>query len=135
MATRTLGPGSLKIGLVASPREFATDLTKTELTPDTSSDDDVDLLDGSIESGEDTTKWALSGTLLQDYELDSLELYCFDHQGEEMPFVFTPNNEGAVSWSGMVKIRPVKVGGDVKKKNSSDFEFPVIGTPTHSPRV
>lgn len=135
MATRTLGPGSLKIGETASAREWAANLTKTELTPDTSADDDVPMLDGSNMSGEEVTSWKLGGSLQQDYEFDSLEKFCFDNMGKELPFVFTPNNEGGIDWSGVVRIRPVKIGGEVKKRNASDFEFPVIGQPTPAENV
>lgn len=130
MATRTLGPGSLKIGETATAREWAGNLTKTELTPNTSADDDVPMLDGSNMSGEEVTTWTLGGSLQQDYDFDSLEVFCFQNKGKELPFVFTPNNEGGTDWSGIVRIRPVKVGGEVKKKNASDFEFPVVGDPT-----
>lgn len=126
---RTLGPGSLKIGETGSEKEFATDLSKTALTPSTDSEDDVPMLDGSNMSGEDTTTWALSGTMYQNYDFDSLEKWCFDHRGEELPFVFVPNNAGGIDWSGVIKIRPITVGGDVKKKNTSDFEFPLVGEP------
>ena len=130
MASRTLGPGSLKIGPTGSPIEWAGNLTKTELTPTTNAEDDVPLLDGSNLSGEETTTWTLGGALQQDYEFDSLEKFCFDNAGKELPFAFTPSKTGSIDWSGIVKIRPVKIGGDVKKRNASDFEFPVIGRPT-----
>lgn len=130
MATRTLGPGSLKIGETATAREWAGNLTKTELTPSTSADDDVPMLDGSNMSGEEVTTWTLGGSLQQDYDFDSLEVFCFQNKGQELPFVFTPSNAGGTDWSGTVRIRPVKIGGEVKKKNASDFEFPLVGDPT-----
>lgn len=131
MATRTLGPGSLKIGETASAREFAANLTNCRITSDTSSEDPTAMLDGSEMDGEDTYTFALAGKIQQDYDFDSLELYCFTNRGELLPFVFTPANEGGTDWSGIVKIRPVsEVGGDVKKRNTTDFEFPIIGAPT-----
>lgn len=130
MATRTLGPGSLKIGETGSEREFAADLSKCTLTPSSSSEDPVPMLDGSNMTGEDTDTWELGGTLYQSYDFGSLEKWCFDNRGEELPFVFTPSNEGGIDWSGIVKIRPVTIGGDVKKKNTSDFTFPLTGDPT-----
>ena len=133
MATKSqvLGPGSLKIGETATALEFAAQLTKCALEVSTDSEDDIPTLDGGTLAGEDTDKFSVTGTLLQDYELASLELYCFDNKGETLPFVFTPTNESGVQWSGNLKIRPVNVGGDVKKRNTSDFSFPVIGDPTH----
>jgi hypothetical protein len=126
-----LGPGHLKVGETGSPREFATQLTKCALNTDTKSDDPIDVLSGDQIAGEDTYTFTISGTLVQDYDLDSLELYCFENRGQEVPFVFVPSNAGEVQWSGTVKIRPVgTIGGDVKKKNTSDFEFTIVGDPT-----
>jgi hypothetical protein len=129
--SRPLGPGSLKIGETGTAKEWAGQLTKCALTPSTDTEDNIDVLSGETLTGDDTTTYTLDGTLLQDYELDSLELFCFDNRGKYMPFVYTPNNDGAVEWSGSVRIRPVAVGGDVKKRNTSDFSFPIQGDPTH----
>ena len=128
----TLGPGHLNIGLTGSPREFAAQLSKCAINTDTKTDDPIDVLSGEQVAGEDTYASTLAGTINQDYDLDSLEIFCFDNRGREMPFVFIPSNEGEVQWSGTVKIRPVgSIGGDVKKKNTSDFEFTIVGDPTH----
>lgn len=128
--SKQLGPGSLKIGETATPREFAAQLTKTALTPNVDFDDDIPTLDGGVAPGDATETWELSGTLLQDYDLDSLEDYCFEHKLTQLPFVFTPNSSASRSYSGVVTIVPITVGGDVKKRNTSDFTFPVVGSPT-----
>ncbi|MDJ1115344.1 hypothetical protein [Microbacterium dauci] len=128
--TRTLGPGSLKIGETGSEREWAGHLTKTALVPSTSSDDPVAVLDGTEVAGEDTTTWALTGTILDNFEFDSLQNFAIANAGKEMPFVWTPNNDGGTDYSGTVRIRPIGIGGDVKKKNTNDLEFPLIGAPT-----
>ena len=125
----TLGPGSLKLGETATAQEFAAQLTAAALTPTVEADDDIDTLDGGVLSGEDTETWAMSGTLLQDYELDSLEDWCFANKSLVVPFVFTPSTRGSRTYSGMCKVRPITVGGDVKTRNTSDFDFPVIGIP------
>lgn len=126
----TLGPGSLKFGETGEQREIAAQLTKTLLSPNTSSDDDVPVLSGEIVEGEDTTTWELSGTVHQDFDIESFEDWCFANRGEKVPFVFTPSNAHARIWTGIVKVRPIAIGGDVKKKNTSDFTFPVINEPT-----
>lgn len=130
MATRTLGPGSLKIGETASAREWAGDLTKTSLTPSTSSEDPMPLLDGNNLDGEDTTTWELGGTLVDNWDFDSLQNFCITNAGRILPFLWTPNNEGGSDYSGLLKIRPIALGGDVKKKNTNDFAFPLTGAPT-----
>lgn len=136
MATRTLGPGSLKIGETASAREFAMNLTNCRITSNTSSEDPTPMLDGSEMDGEDTYTFALAGSIQQDYDFDSLERYCFENRGRLIPFLFTPANAGGIDWSGTIKIRPVaEMGGDVKRRNTTDFEFPISGAPTPGERV
>jgi hypothetical protein len=129
--SRALGPGHLKIGETGTAREFAAQLTKCSLTSDTKSDDDIPVLSGDVVPGEDTYTFGIAGAILQDYDLASLEIYCFENKGVELPFVFIPSNDGEVQWSGIVKLRPVQsIGGDVKKKNTADFEFVIVGEPT-----
>ena len=135
MPQRTLGPGSLKIGVTATAREWAGELTKTSLEVDTSSEDPTPTLDGGEIDGEDTYAYSLKGTIMQSFDFDSLEKFCHENKGKVLPFVFTPNNAGGIDWSGSVKIRPVNIGGDVKKKNTSDFDFPIIGEPTPGENV
>lgn len=130
MSTRTLGPGSLMIGETASKREWAGDLTKTELKPKTDSEDPIPLLDGTDEPGSESTTWSLTGTLLDNFDRDSLQSFALDNAGKIMPFVWTPSNTAGTQFSGMITIRPIGWGGDVKKKNTQDFEFPLHGDPT-----
>lgn len=124
-----LGPGSFKLGETASPREIAQQCTKFSLEPDTSFEDDIPVLSGDTIAGDADTTWAVKGTAQQDYGLDSFELWCYAHRLQDIPFLFTPSNTHAVSWSGTCTVVPITHGGDVKKKNTSDFEFRVIGEP------
>ncbi|MGO2139831.1 MAG: hypothetical protein ACTH30_05415 [Leucobacter sp.] len=128
--SRTLGPGSLSIGEVASPKQFAADTTKTSITPSTDSEDDTPMLDGSNESGADSTTWELSGTVMDKYTMESLFVWAAQNAGKELPFLFVPTRDGELEIGGVVKIRPFAAGGDVKKKNTNDFTFPLVGEPT-----
>ncbi|MFJ2370878.1 hypothetical protein [Microbacterium sp. NPDC087665] len=133
--SKQLGPGSLKFGETASEREFASQLRKAELNPNVEDGDTLPVLSGEELTEDDEITWEVGGSLLQDYDADSLELWCFEHAGQWMPWVFTPNNDGTQSWQGEAKIRPIKIGGDVKTRNTSDFTFPArnvqpIGTGT-----
>lgn len=130
MATRTLGPGSLTIGQPASSREWGGECSKAALVPSSSGEDSTPMLDGSELTGEDTNTWALEVTVADNYDRDSLQNYCIENAGKEEPFVWVPNNDGASSYSGTVKIRPIKIGGDVKKKNLNDVSMPLTGAPT-----
>lgn len=133
---RTLGPGSLTIGSPGSTREWGGDLTKTSLTPNTKSDDDIPLLSGATLPGEDTTDWALEGTLVDSFDYASLQNFCLANAGKELPFVWTPNTaSGGSDYAGVVRIRPIGIGGEVKKKNTNDFSFPLNGDPTVTKRA
>lgn len=128
--SRILGPGSLSFGEVADIKQFAGDTSATSLTPSTDGGDDTPLLDGTNETGADTTTWELSGTVLDRYTLDSLAVWAAENAGQELPFVFTPSTDGDLEIGGVVKIRPFAIGGDVKQKNTNDFAFPLVGDPT-----
>ena len=128
-----LGPGSLKIGETGSEKEFAIQTTKTTLTPSVDSEDDINTLDGGTLGGDETETWELGGTLHQSYDEDSLLKYCFENRFSKtktaLPFTFIPMTDGAQSWTGELKLRALDVGGDVKKQNTSDFTFPLVGEP------
>ncbi|MBF4613272.1 hypothetical protein [Curtobacterium sp. VKM Ac-1376] len=127
--SHVLGPGSLKLGETASQRETAQQLTKFSIEPSTDFEDDIPVLSGEVVAGDAKTDWALKGTANQDFGLDSFELWCYQHRIQDVPFLFTPSTAHEVSWSGVCTIVPLTAGGDVKKKNTSDFEFRVIGEP------
>lgn len=127
---QTLGPGSLKLGKTGSETEFASKVTKAEYAPEYSLDDATPMLDGSEFQPEGTWKGKLSGTFYQDYSMAGLVAWCFAHAGETLPFIFTPKTgSGNMKVTGECVIMPVKVGGDPKKTNTSDFEFTVLGKP------
>lgn len=119
---RTLGPGSLTIG-DAPEQSFGGDVTNVTLTPDTSTDDAINFLDGTSEAGAQTTSWTLEGSIKEDYSTTGIQAWCLQHAGETMTFEFVPSNEGALKLTGKVTIAPVGFGGDVKAKNDIDFSF------------
>jgi hypothetical protein len=68
----------------------------------------------------------LVGDVIQDWQdVDGFVRYCFANAGAEVPFVWTPSTNLGTTFTGVCKIRPVEVGGDVKVRNKSSFEFPV----------
>lgn len=124
---RKLGPGTLTFGSTGEAREFSADCTSVELSVDFDEEEDLDTLDGGVIAGEDEESFAISGTLVQSFDQDSLIRWCKRNSGSVMPFVFTPRNDQDLSAIGSVKIRSIGFGGDVKQTNTSDFEFPGIG--------
>lgn len=131
MATLSkLGPGLLSIGAVGSPKEFGTHVSEVKLTPDFDKDDDIPVLSGETYGGDEVTTWALNVTLYQDYTANSLLLWMHQNAGKEYPFTFVPDKGGAIQAKGTLRVRPAEIGGEVKKRNTTEVEFPVIGDPT-----
>lgn len=121
--TRTLGPGSLKIGESDAQQNFSADVTNVTLTPDTSTDDTINYLDGSSEAGAQTTSWTLEGNIKEDYSMNGVQVWCLHHASETMPFEFIPSNKGGLKLTGNLTVSPVGFGGDVKAKNDISFSF------------
>jgi hypothetical protein len=122
-----LGPGTLSIGATGTEEQWAAQLTACSVEPSTDTEDSIPVLSGEEIGGEDTDSAELSGTILQSYDAQSLLLWAHTHKGQELPFTFTPNNDGALQVTGIVKVRRVRIGGDVKTRNTSDFTFPIVG--------
>lgn len=125
----TVGPGSLIFGEVGSPEEMAAQITKASVVPSVETEDDTPVLSGEVDPGERTYTYVLSGEFLQDIKATGISVYTYDHAGEELPFIYVPNNDEARSISGTVIIDPTTVGGDVKTKAKSEFEFSLVGEP------
>ncbi|MFC4127386.1 hypothetical protein [Nocardia rhizosphaerae] len=125
-----MGPGTLTIGPVGTEMDFSCQITNGVLEPDFDSDDDLYTLCGDTLPGEQKTTWKLSGTAIQDLAAAGIVKWTWDNAGTEQPFTFTPSTSVGSSFTGTVVVRPLSVGGDVKTRPTSDFEFPVVGDPT-----
>jgi len=122
-----LGPGTLTIGPTGTPQQFAAQCTAVAVEPSTDTSDPIATLSGDEIDGEDTDTAELTGTLLQSYDADSLLVWAHENRGLTHPFTFRPNNSTDLEVTGNVKIRRIKIGGDVKTRNTSDFTFPIVG--------
>lgn len=122
-----LGPGTLSIGATGTEEQFAAQLTACSVEPSVDTEDDITVLSGDVLAGDETETAELTGTILQSYDLDSLLLWAQEKRGQTLPFTFIPNNDGALQVTGEVKIRRIRIGGDVKTRNTSDFTFPIVG--------
>lgn len=127
MGAQKLGPGVLDLGETASPTEFGGQVVTAELTPEYETEDDRTVLSGDVIAGEESETWTLSGEFLQEYMSGSLLFWCQENAGTVVPFTFTPRTDGDLTCTGSVKVRAVKVGGEVKATNTTEFTFPVVG--------
>lgn len=122
-----LGPGSLKFGATGSEQEFAFGLREVSIEPETEEGDSIPVLSGDEISDGDEDSYNLTGVMLQSYDESSFIVWAHTNHGTEVPFKFTPDNDKALGVTGTVKIRRVRIGGEVKARNDSDFEFPGVG--------
>lgn len=122
-----LGPGTLSIGATGTAEQWAAQLTSCSVEPSTDSEDPIPVLSGEEVDGDDTDTAELTGTILQSYDAQSLLLWSHENKGLTLPFTFVPNNDGDLQVTGFVKVRRLRIGGDVKTRNTSDFTFPIVG--------
>ena len=126
-----LGPGTLKFGDTGSEQEFASHVTTCTISPSFNEEDPIPTLSGDqFVDGDATFEGTISGEFLQEYTVAGLVKWTWDHNGETVPFVFTPRTDAELSWKGECVIRPVNVGGEVKTANTAEFEFRVLELPT-----
>lgn len=124
-----LGPGTLTFGETGTLREFQSQITNARWTPSVDQEDPIPVLSGEEIADDPDFTSVVAGTFLQEYGSEALVKWCYDNKGTVLPFVFKPRDDSALSINGQCQILPVEVGGDVKTRNTTDFEFPVIGEP------
>ena len=128
-----LGPGTLVIGETGSGMEMAKQATAVAIEPSYSDGDRQVVLSGDTDQEDSAWEGTLTSTFFQDYDMAGLLAWTWEHDGEVMPFTFTPRT-GGFEVSGEVKVRPATIGGDVDAENTSEIEWqlpdkPAIGEP------
>lgn len=126
----------LKAGtLTLDALPFATQATNVRLTPSVDENGDaVEVLSGESLGADETTKWVLAIEAIQDFDdPQGFVNFCFDNADQAVPFTWEPNaTAGGASFNGSCTIRAVEIGGPVNTRNSTEAEFPVIGTPART---
>ena len=125
----TQGPGTFSVGSVGSPLDLTAQVTNLTVEFSEEVDDSVPTLSGESLEGEATYPATLTGTLIQDLTDAGMFDYTWTNKGSIVPFTFTPSTAVGRSVTGQVRIAPLNLGGDVKKKNTTDFTWTVIGDP------
>ena len=130
---KALGPGSLIFGAVGSQLDISCQVTACKITFDSDKEDDLPTLCGGVISGEKNYTAKLEASAGQDTEANGLIDWTWDHAGDEVPVTFIPNQGETATVTGTVVIDPVEFGGDVRKRNVSEFEFDFVGLPVFTP--
>lgn len=127
-----MGPGTLLLG--TAPLDISAQITQCVVTPSESvtEGDLINVLSGEKLQDDDEVKisFKLGATLLQDLTAAGVVDWSWDHDGTtEEPFVFVPNDELERGISGTCFPVPIAIGGEVKKRPTSDIDWRVKGTP------
>ena len=87
-------------------------------------------LSGDTLTGQASYPATLSGTVIQDLSSAGLIDWTWAQRGKVHPFVFTPSSASEREITGMVRVAPLKVGGEAGEDGpESDFEWACIGDP------
>ena len=124
-----LGPGTLLIG-TAPGTEFGFAVSACTLTPAVNSTDGTPTLAVPEPPPLTETTYSLDGTAINDFtDPAGLQRYCFDNDGVEMDFSWTPNTADAAVLTGRITVRAFPMGGEVSAQITTDFSWPVTGKP------
>lgn len=126
------GPGTLTFGEVGGPeaQDFSCQVTKVAVTTKSDSEDDQPTLCGDVIAGEQTDSATLEATFAQDFSREGVVAWSWANKGKQVPVRFIPNLATDMEVVGTITVRPLNIGGDAKKKNTSDVEWPFVGFPT-----
>jgi len=126
---QAMGPGVFTIGSVGTPLDLTAQVTALKVTPSVEAEDSLPTLSGETLAGERNYSWMVSGTVIQDLTEDGMFDYTWTNAGDQVPFTFTPSTDAGRTVTGTLIVDPLELGGDVKKKNTTDFEWAVVGQP------
>jgi len=127
----------LKTGtLTLDALPFAAQATNVSLVPSVDEQGDpIETLSGDQKGADEVTTWVLKIEAVQDFDdAAGFVKFCFDNAGQSVPFSWEASPTSP-TWSGSLTVRAVEFGGPVNTRNTTEAEFPVIGTPTWTPAV
>ena len=128
-----LGPGTLTFD---TSNEFATQASAVRLTPSVDSEDGTPTLAAPDPAPLSEVSWALNIDAIQDFEEPTgLVNYLMDNALTEVPFEWVPATADGTSYSGVVQILPMEIGGDVAVQIVTLVELPLVGDPSRTDGV
>ncbi len=127
-----IGPGVFTLGEGALACQSKLKSLEVSWKENVDSEDDIDLLDGSVDEGEDsvTHDANVKGAIVQDIEAGGLVDFTWSNAGSVEPFTYVPNNALGRVVSGSVRVVPITIGGEAKKRAEADFDWMTVGLPT-----
>lgn len=129
----TLGPGSFSLGEIGTPLDMSCQLTSLAIEWEVDAEDAEPTLCGGSIGGARNYTATIKGSVFQDIETDGVIDYTWKHKGIEAPFKFVPDEAGTAMVTGRITIDPINLGGDVRTRVKSDFEWTCVGDPIFEP--
>lgn len=123
------GPGTLTFGADTAKVDFSGQVSSVKIAPDSDEDDAIDVLSGAQVPGAIRFSSTLEATFLQDFDARGCIAYSWENAGETVDFEFIPATAHGARFTGQVVVQPMEVGGDVRKKNTSDIKWQTVGLP------
>jgi hypothetical protein len=126
--TGNLGPGTLKIGLTATPIDVSCLVNNAKIEPNITAGDVKKMLCGTSKSAPDEIEWVLSGNVDVDAgKPDGLFALSWKNVGLVVDFEFTPSTAVGTTVTGQLKLAPLALGADNEGDYlNSDFEYALI---------
>ncbi len=127
-----IGPGVFTLGEGALACQSKMKSLEVSWKENIDSEEDIDLLDGSVDEGEDnvTHDASVKASIVQDIEAGGLVDFTWLNAGSVEPFRYVPNTALGREVNGFVRVVPITIGGEAKKRAEADFEWMAVGLPT-----
>lgn len=110
-------------------QDVSCQMNTSKLVPseEVDSADDLPMLCGEDLPGDEevTHTYGFEGTYLQDISAAGLIAYSYTNKGKQVACEFVPNTALARKFTFPLRIVPIEVGGEVKKRPTSDLKWAV----------
>jgi hypothetical protein len=129
--TGQLGPGVLKIGATGSELEMSCYVNNANIAATDSTGDATTKLCGTTRPGVTTFTFQLSGNVDIDLGNESgFFALSWESKGTQQAFEFTPSTALGVKATGILVIKPLRMGADEYGADlTSDFTWDIVGDP------
>ena len=114
--------------------DFACQAKSVKIVPPEQGDDiPEEVLCGDPLTDDTEKPWKLEIVAIQDFaDADGLVNTSWVQQGQDMPFVWQPQGATGPTYSGVVTIWPIQVGGEMVKRLESDASWRCAAKPVRT---
>lgn len=130
--SQSLGPGTLTVGETGTDIDLSAQVTQVTVTWENNEEEAVPVLSGEMIPGDDSFTATLEATLFQDMTEDGIIDWSWSNRGKIVPVEFQPTT-GTAKVTGTIKVMPVALGGEMRRKNTSDVSWPFVDEPSFTP--